>query len=126
MPTVEEWKLRLRAALREAMRAKDPAVVAVIREALAAIDNAEAAELDQAPVAASEIIAGAVDGLGAGEIARRQLGPGDVATILERELRERRDAATTYGSLGREPEAATLTRQADVLAAFLASGDRQA
>jgi uncharacterized protein YqeY len=121
MRTVDEWKTRLRAALRDAQRAREPHAVAVLRETLAAIDNAEAADLRSAPSGQSHAIAGAVDGLGAGEVPRRELGPEDVAAIIERELLERRTAAASYASLGRREEADALRRQADLLEALTRS-----
>ena len=126
MRTVEAWKLVLRAALRDALRAKDTTSLSVIRETLAAIDNAEAADLSQAPVTRSEVIAGAADGLGAGDIARRELGPDEVTTIIEREMQERRDSAASYASLGRPGEAATLVRQAEVLQRLLGTSAEEA
>lgn len=118
MRTVDEWKLLLRAALRDALRARDAAATAVIRETLAAIDNAEAADFSASPPARSETIAGAAEGLGAGEVARRELSPGDVKAIVERELRERREAAASYESLGRNDEADALRRQVARLESF--------
>ena len=123
MRTVEDWKLLLRAALRDALRTRDPQSVSLIRETLAAIENAEAPDLSLAPMAQSRVVAGAVDGLGAGDIPRRELSPNDVTTIVERELRERREAAASYVALGRQDEAAALTRQADVLEALLGTSD---
>lgn len=122
MRTVTEWKALLRAALRDAQRARDPHSVAVLRETIAAIDNAEAADIKLAPTGQSGAIAGAVSGLGAGEILRRELSPQEVAALIERELGERREAAATYVSLGRGDEADALRRQADVLEALANSG----
>lgn len=119
MRTVEDWKLVLRAALRDALRAKDKSSLSVIRQTLAAIDNAEAPDISHAPAAQSEVIAGAADGVGAGDIARRQLGPDEVTAIVEREMHERRESAASYASLGRQSEAAALEREADVLQVLL-------
>lgn len=119
MRTVEEWKALLRARLKEGLRRQDPASVAVIRSTLAAIDNAEAPDLKDAPAAQSLVIAGAVIGLGAGEVARRRLSPAEVTAIVEREEREHRDAAATYDSLGRASDAQTLRGQADLLDSLL-------
>jgi uncharacterized protein YqeY len=119
MRTVGEWKSALRAALKEALRERDSSSVSMYRETLAAIDNAEAPDLRHAPAATSLAIAGAVVGLGAGDIPRLALSPEDVAAIVQRELRERRDAAASYDTLGRAEEAATLRGQADRLAALL-------
>src|SRR4051794_29520883 len=105
MRTVEDWKVVLRAALRDAMRAKDTSALSVIRETLAAIDNAEAPDVSHAPVARSTAIAGATDGIGAGDIPRRELSPVDVKAIVEREMKDRTDSAVSYAALGRDNEA---------------------
>ena len=113
--SVEAWKTVLRAALREALHARQLQAVAVIRETLAAIDNAEAAEPSAAPPVQDGVIAGGVAGLGAGEVPRRKLTAEEVTAIVEREIRERREAATTYSALGRHQEASALELQVDVL-----------
>jgi uncharacterized protein YqeY len=82
---------------------------------LAATDNAEAADPSAAPPAEAGPIAGAVAGLGAGEVPRRQLGTDDVALIVEREIGERCEAATTFASLGRGDDARRLGRQVEIL-----------
>lgn len=120
MRTVDEWKTLLRAALRDAQRAREPHSVTMLRETIAAIENAEAPDISATPPAQSDVIAGAVDGVGAGEIARRVLSPEDVAVVIERELVERRAAADSYASLGRQDEADVLRRQADMLEALRA------
>jgi uncharacterized protein YqeY len=118
MRSVEEWKTVLRTALREALRERRAAAAAVLREVLAAIDNAEAAEPGAAPPVQHGVIAGGVPGLGAGEVPRRLLSAEAVAAIVEREIRERREAAATYAALGRDDEASTMRLQLDVLAAL--------
>lgn len=118
MRTVDEWKSTLRAALREALRDRQTHAVAVLRETLAAIDNAEAVDASAAPAVQQGPIAGAVAGLGAGEVARRVLDAEAVTAIIEREIQERTDAATTLAELGKHDEAATLQRQVDVLVAL--------
>ena len=123
MRTVEDWKLLLRSVLREALRTKNTSSLSVIRETLAAIDNAEAADIRHAPPAQSKVIAGAVDGIGAGDIARRELRPDEVRALVEREMQERRDSAASYASLGRQGEAAVLERQAEVLQSLLRTAD---
>ncbi len=122
MRTVDEWKALLRTALRDAQRARQPDAVSVLRDAIAAIDNAEAPDVAVAPPGQSQVIAGAVEGLGAGEILRRALSPDEVAAIVEREVHERRQAAASYASLGRHDEADALRRQADVLEAIATVG----
>ena len=118
MRSVDEWKAVLRTALRDALRARQMHAVAVIRETLAALDNAEAAEPSAAPPVQHGVIAGGVAGLGAGEVPRRLLSPEAVTAIIEREIRERRDAAATCAALGRDDEASTLGLQVDVLASL--------
>jgi uncharacterized protein YqeY len=115
MRSVDDWRAALRAALREALRHREADEVAVLRETLAAIDNAEAVDASAAPPVQPGVIAGGVAGLGAGEVPRRSLSPGEVAAIIEREIQERRQAASTYTACGREDAAATLRRQVDVL-----------
>lgn len=119
MRTGDEWKTLLRESIKNAHRARDTDAVSVLRETLATIDNAEAPDISQAPAAGSGAIAGAVEGLGAGEIPRRALGADDVMALVDREVRERREHAATYSSLGRSSEAEQLLRQARVLEALI-------
>ena len=121
MKTVEEWKTMLRAALKDAMRARHSAQISVLRETLAAIDNAEAAGASAAPAVQHGVIAGGVAGLGAGEVARKTLSPEEVRAIIERELDEKREAATTYARLEKHEQARTLELQARVLAELLSA-----
>jgi hypothetical protein len=90
----------------------------VLRETLAAIDNAEAPPVSSAPTSDGGVFAGSLGGLGAGEAARLVLTPEAVVAIVEREIRERREAAAEYLRLGRHSEAGVLTLQADVLVAL--------
>jgi uncharacterized protein YqeY len=115
MRSVEAWKQALRQALTAAMRAREPAKVAVLRETLAAIDNAEAAETSAAPAVQAGVIAGGVAGLGAGEVARKTLSPEEVDRVVQRELNERHEGAQTLEGLGKSAEAAALRAQAEVL-----------
>jgi uncharacterized protein YqeY len=115
MRSVDEWKRTLRAALGDAQRTRQAHAIAVLRETLAAIDNAEAAESSAAPPAQHGVIAGAVAGLGAGEVPRRALSAAEVNAIVEHEIQERREAASTYAALGRHEEASNLRLQVDVL-----------
>ena len=119
MKTVEEWKAQLRASLKTELRARRSFAVAVLRETLAAIDNAEAAELAAAPPVEHGVIAGGVGGLGAGEVARKQLTPEDVSKLIAREFDERRAAQAQYRALGRTEEAETLGLQLEVLNGLL-------
>jgi uncharacterized protein len=113
--TVDEWKAALRAALKEAMRARQAPAVSVLRETLGAIDNAEAPDAAVALAVQAGVIAGGGAGLGAGEVPRKVLTPEAVSALIEREISERRDAAATWRSLGKADEAATLAAQVEVL-----------
>lgn len=105
----------MRAALKDALRAREPLVVAVLRQALAAIDNAEAADVGAAPPAEPGVIAGGVAGLGAGEVPRRVLTAEAVTALMEREAQELRDAASAYSAMGKHEEARAVRRQLEVL-----------
>ncbi|RKG72965.1 hypothetical protein D7W79_26880 [Corallococcus exercitus] len=118
MRTVAEWKAALRAALKDALRTRNAPASAVLRETLAAIDNAEAPDVSVASAPAGGAIAGSVEGLGSGEVARLLLSPEAVDALLQREVQERRDAVALYIQLGRHEEARTLQAQVDVLLAL--------
>ena len=118
MRSGDEWRDVLRAALREAVRDRQAHAAAVLRETLAAIDNAEAVDASAAPPVQHGVIAGGVAGLGAGEVPRRRLRADEVTAIIEREIQERRSAASMYAALGRDEEAAVLRRQVDILVAL--------
>jgi uncharacterized protein len=125
----------LRRALPAAIKARDQTAVAALRSALAAIDNAEAvdvgnppppvlgAEEGQGPTAGAAPVAGAVVGLGAGEVERRRLTAAEVEAIVRREEAERRTAARAYQEAGRPEHAERLEAEADLLAGYL--GDLQ-
>jgi hypothetical protein len=112
---------RMRAALPAAMKARDTATVSVLRSALAAIENAEAVELPEAPspIIGDGAIAGAAVGLGATEVARRNLTETQVADIVRTEIADRRHAATGYERVGRDDNARKLRDEASVLADYL-------
>jgi uncharacterized protein YqeY len=118
MKTVEEWKAVLRIKLREALGARQHHVIAVLRETLAAIENAEAPPTTNSPVFTDGLIAGSADGLRASEVPRLVLSPTAVAAIIDREVRERREAAAEYAKLGRPEDATKLTMQVEVLDAL--------
>jgi len=109
---------RLRAALTAAMKASDSTAIAALRSALSAIGNAEA--VDGAPVHSGDSpFAGAVSGLGAGDVPRRQLTEHDVAAVVLAEVDERLAVATEYDALGSAETAARLRAEAAVLAQLL-------
>lgn len=108
---------RLRQALRDALARRDMVAVRALRSALAAIANAEAVPLGQDRPAepGSEHFAGARAGLGATEMARRQLGERQVRDIVRAEIDDRLAAAAQYEHAGHADRAATLRAEADVL-----------
>ncbi|WP_141324992.1 hypothetical protein [Myxococcus sp. AB025B] len=120
MRTVEAWKGRLRVALKDALKDRNAAAVAVLRETLAALDNAEAADLSVAPKAVTGVVAGGVEGLGRGDVPRRLLSPEAVDALLQKELQARREAEALYVKLGKHEEARTLRAQVELLLALRA------
>ena len=119
---------RLRAdlaeALKYAIRARDAVAVSALRTTLSAIANAEAVDGTQAPAAAgSPHFAGAVAGLGAGEVARRRLSAADVHSIVRAEIAERERAAADYTASGLSAQAERLHAEANVLTSVIAAAD---
>jgi|SRR6185437_9437133 uncharacterized protein len=117
---------RLRAALKDAMRARDQVAASALRSALGAIGNAEAVPADQhaqAPGPGGPHFAGAVAGLGAAEASRRQLTPADLGAIMRTEISERERAADDYAASGFAPQAERLRREASVLTSMLLPAD---
>jgi uncharacterized protein YqeY len=114
----------LRAALVPAMRARDAVAVSALRSALAAIANAEAVDVptptvELRSVATSRNVAGALVGVGAGEVVRRQLSDDDVRRIVLDEVAGRQADADTLEEHGARERADTLRAEADVLSAVL-------
>jgi uncharacterized protein len=120
-PAGNDLPARLRLALRAAMKARDTAAVSVLRSALSAlsnaeaVDNAEAADPDPAAEGGSPHIAGAVAGLGAGEVQRRHLTEAQVSQILQAEITDRHRAAREYDEAGHPDWAGRLRHEAAVL-----------
>jgi uncharacterized protein len=114
---------RLRTALSAAMRTRDRPAITALRTALGAVANAEAVAVDPEPAAVTGdgAIAGAVAGLGAADVPRRELTAAAVAAIVRAEVDERRSAAAAYERSGEVERAATLHAEADVLDAVLAA-----
>jgi uncharacterized protein YqeY len=112
---------RLQSGVRAAMKARDTAAVAALRSALAAIGNAEAAEVSQAPAGAvgGEHIAGAVVGLGAGEVPRRVVTEEAAAELVRAEVRDRLAAAEGYERAGQDDAARRLQDEAAALEPYL-------
>ena len=109
MSATEELTGRLRADLTAAMRRRDQPAVRAIRTLMSAVSNAEAPPIDDAP---REVH---------GELrqhARRQLGDGDLATIVAAQIADRRDTIATYRANDRADAADELQREVDVLSAY--------
>jgi uncharacterized protein YqeY len=105
----------LQASLRVAMRARDAAATRALRSALSAVANAEAVAPSTSGPLTEGAIAGAVAGVGATDVARRELSETDVEAIVRAEIDERVTAATDYERLGAEDRAAEVRAEAEVL-----------
>jgi uncharacterized protein YqeY len=103
---------RLRGALRGALKDRDAAATAALRSALGAIANAEA--VDTVPVDLVPAV-----GVGAREVARRDLTDDQVAAIVRAEVTDREAAAREYDGLGRPERAERLRAEAAALTAHL-------
>ena len=113
------WRSRLRDALLAARKGRDAARVSALRSALSAIDNAETPDDVAVYASASPTIAGAVSGLGAAEVARRELSDSQIRDLLRAEVDERLTAARQVTAGGHAERAATLLAEAAVLADML-------
>jgi len=111
---------RLRAALPDAMKARDRVAVAALSSTLAAIDNAEAVDRD-ASVDERLAIEQIPIGVGAAEVARRVLTATQVEHIVRAEVAEREAAARDYDRAGHPQRAEQLRSEARVLSAHLAA-----
>jgi uncharacterized protein len=110
---------RLRIALTAAMKARDATAVATLRATLGAIDNAEAVEPSPVVEAGDSPIANAVDGLGAGDVPRRDLTEQVITDIVRSEISERTAASDDYARAGQVDRATRLRDEVAVLTAFL-------
>ena len=115
----------LAAALTDAIRARETVAVSALRSTLSAIANAEAVCTGTQAAAAtgSPHFAGAVAGLGAGEVARRLLSAADVRAIVRAEIAERSRAAAGYTASGLSSQAERLHAEASVLTSVIAAVD---
>jgi uncharacterized protein len=89
-------KARLESDLRTAMKARDELVTSTLRMALTAVRAVE--------------VSGA---------AARELSDDEVLTVLKREAKKRREAATAFGDAGRTELAAKERAEEEVLAGYL-------
>lgn len=118
MRVADAWRMRLRADLTAAMKARDTDAVSALRTMMAAIDNAEAVALpDGVRADARNAIAGATSGVGSTEVARRVLTQDEIHALVLAQVREREDSAATYRAHGRSEDADRLLREASILQA---------
>jgi hypothetical protein len=114
----------LQAELTAAMRRRDRATADACRTALAALANAEAAPIEAAPgspTATSPHIAGAIVGLGAGEVARVALDEDATRSLVRHERAALLDHAERLVRLCRLDEADAARRGAEALGRALDS-----
>jgi len=106
----------LRAALTDAMRARDKTATSVLRTTIGALGNAEAVTTTAGPpVSSSEHVAGAHVGLGAAEAARRELTDADAWAVVRAEADDLVRSADALEASGRPDRAAELRSEAEVL-----------
>jgi uncharacterized protein len=113
------WRTTLREALLAARKKRDATRVSALRSALSAIDNAETPDDVDVDAPASSAIAGGVVGLGAAEVARRELSDAQIRSLLRIEVDERLAAAQQFTSGGHPERAAMLRAEAAVLTDLL-------
>ena len=97
MTTSHAIRDRLRSAAMRAMKDRDRAALAAYRHALAGIDNAEAV-VPKGGIPSAGAVEHAATGLGAAEVARRELSDADVRAVVEAEIAEHRHAASTLAA----------------------------
>ena len=113
---------RLRQDLTAAMRERQRDSVRVLRTVLSAIANAEAQpDTDETPMSSrsSGPIAGAADGLGAAEVARRELDAAEIRAIVQAERDERLTAGEEMAARGALDAADVLRAEAALLDRYL-------
>jgi uncharacterized protein len=116
-------RARLSQALRDALRGRDQAATSALRSALAAIANAEAvaASAQPAPATGNEHFAGAAAGLGATEVARKELTESDMQAIVRTEIADRETAVRLYARGGHIDRADRLRAEITMLERVLAA-----
>jgi uncharacterized protein YqeY len=112
------WRRTLRDALLVARKNRDSTRVSALRSALSAIDNAETPDGARVDASSSGTIAGGVAGLGAAEVARRELSDAEIRELVRAEVDERLAAAGQFDTSHTE-RAATLRAEAAVLTDLL-------
>ena len=110
-----ELKIRLRADLLLAMKARNTPEARVIRSLVAALDNAEAPAVSRNQPASIQHQFGS----GTAEVQRLRLGMSQVRDIVRAELYERERAAAEFERLGIPDRAAELREEAFVVGRYL-------
>ncbi|WP_059008858.1 hypothetical protein [Streptomyces specialis] len=100
------------------MRAGDKAAVSALRATLAALDNAEAVPVDEAGLRGVALEHAPV-GVGATEVARREVSERGVEDIVRAEAAERLEVAARLTAPAHAGRAARLRAEAAVLLRFL-------
>jgi uncharacterized protein YqeY len=118
MTAAQHWRTTLRDALLAARKTRDSTRVSALRSAISAIDNAETPDGARVDAPSSGTIAGGVVGLGAAEVARRELSDAQIRSLLHGEVDERLAAAKQIDASHTE-HAATLRTEAAVLSDLL-------
>lgn len=121
-----DLRVRLRAALDDALRMQSSVALYALRSALSAIANAEAVSPPPAvATASSSHIAAAVAGVGVGEGRRRDLSAAELDELVQAEISERQQAASRYDRTAHCDLALRLRAEASVLAAVLSGESAQ-
>jgi hypothetical protein len=118
MTAAQQWRAALREALLSARKDRDTTRVSALRSALSAIDNAETPDDARVGAPSSGSIANAVIGVGAAEVARRELSDKQIRDLVRGEIDERLAAAGQVDASHAE-RAATLRAEAAVLSDLL-------
>ena len=113
------WRQTLRDSLLTARKDRDSTRVSSLRSALSAIDNAETPDDARVDAPSSATIAGGVVGLGAAEVARRELSDARIRELVHSEIDERLAAARDFSAGGHTERAASLRAEAAVLTDLL-------
>jgi uncharacterized protein len=115
----ETWRTLLRASLLAARKKRDATRATALRSVLSAIDNAETPATVQVNGNRSGQVAGAVVGLGATEVPRRELSDEQIRGLVRSVIDERRNAAEQFTAGGRAERADALRAEVAVLASLL-------
>ena len=114
---VEALKIRFRADLKLAMRARSALEIGALRALIAALDNAQAVPVGDAH---KRYVVHAF-GDAAVEVPRLVLDAGEVQRLLQAEVASRRAAADQFDQLDRPERAAELRAEAAVVARYVNS-----